>query len=307
MSAVLGNPRAEWAALSPNLRGILLMLLAYAIFTIEVAGARALGGVVPTEQVVLVRSAAQLLLVIPFVLASGAGLGILRTRRPLLHGLRGAFSVTGLYFYFYAFGHLPIAEATTISFTKALFLVPLAALLLHESVRPARWIAAALGFAGVLLVARPGFDAAGLPALAGLLGAMTGAGILLVTKLLAAEESPLAIMVYVAIVTTGVALVPGVLAWQAPEGEALLWLVLIGLSGPLGQYVNICAIRAAEASALAPVDYVRLLYGITAGYLLFAELPDGGTLAGAAVIVASTWFLARREARPRPAPRGDAT
>lgn len=292
--------RADWAALPPNLRGTLLLLLAYAIFTVEVTAARALGGVLPNEQIVLVRSAAQLLIVIPFVVATGQGFGFLRTRHLNLHLLRGAFSIAGLYLYFYSFGHMPIADATAISFTKVLFLVPLAVLILGERAGPARWIAAVIGFAGVLLVARPTLDGVSLPALAGMLGALTGAGLLLVTKLLTAHESPLAIMVYVALTTTAVALIPGLLAWQAPQGEALWWLVAIGLSGPLGQYINICAYRVAEASALASVDYVRLIYGIAAGYLVFAEIPNAMTLAGAAVIVGTTLFLARHEARSSP-------
>jgi drug/metabolite transporter (DMT)-like permease len=290
--------RADWAALPPNLRGTLLLLVAYAIFTIEVSAARALGGVLPNEQLVLVRSASQLLIVIPFVIATGQGFGFLRTRHLNLHLLRGAFSIAGLYLYFYSFGHMPMADATAISFTKALFLVPLAVLILGERAGPVRWMAALIGFAGVLLVARPSLDGVSLPALCGMLAALTGAGLLLVTKLLTAHESPLAIMVYVAMTTTAVALIPGLLAWQHPEGEALWWLVAIGLVGPVGQYISISAYRIAEASALAPVDYVRLIYGTAAGYLIFAEIPDAITLAGAAVIVVTTLFLARHESRP---------
>jgi drug/metabolite transporter (DMT)-like permease len=104
-------------------------------------------------------------------------------------------------------------------------------------------------------------------------------------------------MVYVAVTTTAVALIPGLLAWEWPQGEAVWWLVAIGLVGPVGQYISISAYRIAEASALAPVDYVRLIYGIAAGWLIFAEIPGVMTLAGAAVIVATTLFLARHEQR----------
>ena len=296
--------RADWAALPPNLRGTLLLLVAYAIFTIEISAARALGGVLPNEQIVLVRSAAQLLIVIPFVLGTGQGFAFLRTRHLGLHLLRGGFSIAGLYLYFYSFGHMPIADATAISFTKVLFLVPLAVLILGERAGRARWIAALIGFAGVLLVARPTMDGIGFPALAGMIAALTGAGLLLVTKLLTAHESPLTIMVFVALTTTSVALIPGVLAWEKPEGEAFWWLVAIGLAGPVGQYISISAYRVAEASALASVDYVRLIYGTAAGFLIFAEIPDAMTFAGAAVIVATTLFLARHEARTPPPRKG---
>ena len=89
----------------------------------------------------------------------------------------------------------------------------------------------------------------------------------------------------------------GLLAWRTPEGYELLALLLIAVFGPLGQYINIIAIRTAEASSLAPIDYTRLLFNSTAGFLLFAEIPDRWTVLGAAIIVCSTFFLMRHETR----------
>ncbi|MEJ1160049.1 DMT family transporter [Prosthecomicrobium sp. N25] len=289
--------RARWAALPGNLKGAAILVFAYFLFTFEIIAARMLGATMATEQVVLVRSAAQLLVVIPFVVRSGLGFGILRTSHLGLHVLRGTLSVVGLYFYFYSFGHLPLANATTISFTKALFLVLLAQMVLGEVVRAPRWIATLVGFGGVMLVVRPGLEGFDAAALAGVAGSFTGAGLLLVTKLLARHETPLAIMVYVALITTGASLVPGLIAWRWPTGTELLALGLIGCFGPMGQYFNILAFRAAEASSLAAIDYVRLIFSAAAGFLLFAEIPDGWTVAGAAVIVGSTFFLTRHEAR----------
>lgn len=116
----------------------------------------------------------------------------------------------------------------------------------------------------------------------------------LVTRLLARHEPPLAVMADVALVATSC---PPGRAWRAPEGGELLALILIGVFGPLGQYVNIIAIRTAEASALAPIDDTRLIFDASAGYLLFVELPDRWTLLGAAIIICSTLFITRHEAR----------
>jgi drug/metabolite transporter (DMT)-like permease len=292
-----GRLSARWARLPGNLKGAAILVFAYFLFTFEIIAARMLGATMATEQVVLVRSAAQLLVVIPFVVHSGLGLNILRTRHLGLHLLRGTLSVVGLYFYFYSFGHLPLANATTISFTKALFLVLLAQIVLGEVVRAPRWIATLVGFAGVLLVVRPGLDGFDAAAVAGVLGSFTGAGLLLVTKLLARHETPLAIMVYVALVTTGASLVPGLIAWHVPNAYELVALLLIGVFGPMGQYFNILAFRAAEASSLAAIDYVRLIFSAVAGFLIFSEIPDLWTAAGAAVIVGSTFFLTRHEAK----------
>jgi drug/metabolite transporter (DMT)-like permease len=286
----------SFRALPPNVRGAAVLIFAYFLFTFEVIAARMLGATMATEQVVLVRSAAQLLIVIPFVIRAGAGPSILRTQHIWLHLLRGLLSVSGLYFYFYSFGHLPLATATTISFTKALFLVLLAQIVLGEVVRLPRWIATLVGFCGVLIVLQPGVETIDVAAIAGVVGALTGAGLLLVTKLLARHESPLAIMVYVALITTAVSIIPGILAWRAPSPYELIALGLISVFGPMGQYFNIIAFRMAEASSLAPIDYVRLLFSALAGYLIFFEIPDIGTVIGAGVIIASTFFITRHEA-----------
>ena len=102
------------------------MTCAYFLFTFESIGARLLGPTMAIEQLVIVRSAAQFLIIMPFVLKSEAGLAIFKTDHIGLHLLRGLLSVSSLYLYFYSFGHLPLAAATAISFTKALFLVVLA-------------------------------------------------------------------------------------------------------------------------------------------------------------------------------------
>jgi drug/metabolite transporter (DMT)-like permease len=104
-------------------------------------------------------------------------------------------------------------------------------------------------------------------------------------------------MAYIAIITTLGSMVPGLLAWQTPTPTQALWLLVIGVFGPAGQYLAIRAFRLGEASALAPVDYARLLYAVAAGYLIFAELPDRYTVAGAGIIVASTLYITLREAQ----------
>ncbi len=104
-------------------------------------------------------------------------------------------------------------------------------------------------------------------------------------------------MAYIAVFTTLGSLVPGVLVWQNPTAWQALWLVIIGFIGPMGQYVAIRSFRLGEASALAAVDYARLLFAVAAGYFVFAELPDRYTVLGAAIIIISTLYITIREAR----------
>jgi drug/metabolite transporter (DMT)-like permease len=91
--------------------------------------------------------------------------------------------------------------------------------------------------------------------------------------------------------------VPGVLAWETPSAWQAQWLVVIGFFGPIGQYVAIRAFQLGEASAVAPVDYARLLFAVGAGFLVFGELHDRWTIVGAAIIVSSTLYITIREAR----------
>jgi drug/metabolite transporter (DMT)-like permease len=197
-----------------------------------------------------------------------------------------------------------MASAVSISFARNLFIVAFAALVLGEVVRWRRWSATIVGFIGVVVVMRPGageFSPAYLVAVA---GAATGAAITLTTRALARREAPVQIMAYIAIICTAGTLLPGLLAWEWPDARQACWLAVIGIFGPAGQYVAIRAFRLGEASALAPVDYARLLFAVAAGYLVFAEVPDAWTVAGAAIIVCSTLYITIREARLARAARG---
>ncbi|MFM8989757.1 MAG: EamA family transporter, partial [Alphaproteobacteria bacterium] len=167
-----------------------------------------------------------------------------------------------------------------------------------------RWSATIVGFVGVVVVMRPGaveFSPAYLVAVA---GAATGASITLTTRALARREAPVQIMAYIALICTASTLLPGILAWEWPDARQAFWLAAIGIFGPAGQYVAIRAFRLGEASALAPVDYARLIFAVAAGYLVFAEVPDAWTVAGAAIIVCSTLYITIREARLARAARG---
>ncbi|MGH6893914.1 MAG: EamA family transporter [Dongiaceae bacterium] len=123
-------------------------------------------------------------------------------------------------------------------------------------------------------------------------------------KRLPAYEQPLAMLFYFGVIASPLALLPALADWRWPSGELWLLLAAVGATGALSQYWWIMAFRAGEASAVAPFDYSRLIFTGLVGLVFFAEVPDGWTLAGAGLIVASTIYIARREARLRPAPVG---
>lgn len=190
--------------------------------------------------------------------------------------------------------HLTLATATVLSFTSVLFITALAGPLLREKVGARRWGATLVGFCGVLLVARPGMVPVGWPLAASLLSAVFSAGIALTTRSLARTERTGTIMVYIGIFTT-LGTLPfawGELAW--PDWTNALLLLGMGLLGPAGMHLWISALRLADASAIAPIGYIRLILAATTGVVLFQEAIDSWLVAGAALIVGSALYITRR-------------
>jgi drug/metabolite transporter (DMT)-like permease len=293
--------RRTWRGFGDNTKGALLLLLAFVFFTAEVVAMRMVANALPMSQMVLVRSASQLVVVLPLILAAGPS--FLRTQHLKLHSLRGMLSVLGYFCYFYSFTHLTIVDATTIGFSRNLFITAFAGLFLAEIVRWRRWSATIIGFLGVLVMMQPGSGGTilqlDLSYAIALIGAMTGAAITLATRALATRESPMQIIAYIGIFTTLGSAIPGLYWWVMPNLEQAFWLFVMCAVGVIGQYIAVHAFRLGEASALAPVDYLRLLYAVAAGFLLFNELPGLHTLIGALIIVLSTLYITYREAQLR--------
>ncbi|MBL8700061.1 MAG: DMT family transporter [Alphaproteobacteria bacterium] len=294
MTLGFARARRQWRGLSQNTRATLWMLLSFCFFTFEMIATRMLGDSVPTAQLVLVRSAAQLIVLTPFLIQAGPA--AFRTQHMRLHATRGLLSVLGFFAFFYSYSQLPLASAVSISFARNLFIVAFAALVLGEIVRWRRWTATVIGLVGVLVIMRPGVQDLSPAYVVAVGGAAMGAAITLATRALATREAPVQIMAYIAVFTTLGSLVPGLIAWKAPDAWQAFWLCVIGFFGPIGQYIAIRAFRLGEASALAPVDYARLLFAVGAGLIVFGEVPDRYTLAGAGIIIASTLYITYREA-----------
>lgn len=283
--------------MSPIARAVLLATFSAFLFTLETIVVKAIAGV-PLATIVLARAFGQLAWTFPALAREGAGL--VRTSQLRLNLLRGALSGVSWYMYFLSFSLLPLALATVLSFTSVLFITALAGPVLGETVRWRRWTATLIGFGGVAVMLQPWNEAAppiGWPAVAGILSAFIGAAITLTTKMLARSERTNTIMFYIGLVTTLMTLpvaLPG-LAW--PGWWNLVLLLLTGLCGPFAMHVWINALRMADASLLAPITYVRLVFAAGFGLALFGEVPDIWLGLGAAVIVASTLYITRREAR----------
>jgi drug/metabolite transporter (DMT)-like permease len=279
-----------------NPRAIGLLMVAWLFFTAEIVAIKTLAGDIPVAQMLVLRFALQAVGACVFVMRYP---NIVRTRRIGLHAARSLFSLAGMVPQYLAFGVLPLALATTLSFTQSLFLVALAAIVLRERIGPARGTTTIVGFLGVFVLCRPGVDAVDPMAFAMLGGSFAGALVMTTTKLLARTERPATIVLYVGLFNTLATAIPAWIVWQTPTAEQTLLLIVICATGLLAHVLMTLALRIGDAAALAPVDYVRLVFATIAGYLLFAEIPDIWTWLGAAIILCSTLALARSERRAR--------
>jgi drug/metabolite transporter (DMT)-like permease len=276
-----------------NLEGALWMVASGAVFSAQGAVVKQLGTRLDSFEIAFFRCAFGFLVVLPFVLRGGTSLFM--TGRPGLHVMRALVGVSGMFCGMYALTRLPLADATAISFAKPLFAVVLAATFLAERVGWRRWAATAAGFAGVAVIVRPASADFGLAHLAALLGAFLIADVIVLVKKLQGSEKNATIMAYFGIVTTLASAVPALYVWLTPTMSELILLACIGASASAGQWMALKAVRAAEASAVVPYDYLRLIFAILWGWLFFAETPDRWTLAGSAILICATLYIAYRE------------
>lgn len=248
-------------------------------------------------QIAFFRAFFGLCIVAPFALRHG--LGTVRTSRPMLHLIRGLIGGVVMLCMFYSVAHLPLAQVTALSFTKPLFLIPLAVIFLSEKVRMRRTIATAVGFIGVIIMLRPGGETDPV-AFVALFAAALIAGITIMMKILSRLDAPTTLVFWSSIILSLCTLGPALWFWKMPSMEVLLVLLALAVCGTIGQTMLIRGYSAGEAMAVTPFDYARLLYSGLFGYLLFFEVPDVWTVVGALVIVASTLYIARREAKVKP-------
>lgn len=294
----------RWLALPGNLRGALWMLVSAFGFASMTVFIKFLGQGLDSLQVAFFRCFFGWLAILPFILLLPRVR--LRTSAPTLHFVRGLFGALGMFCGYYAIAHMKLADFMALSFSRPLFTVLFAVLLLREAIGWRRWTAVAVGFLGVLVTMRPdlqGLDAASLIALC---EAMCIAIASTLVKRVPIEETPLTILFWYGVIASTLTLGPALAVWQWPTQEQWLWLIAIGLLGAFAHFCWIRAFRAGQSSAVAPVDYVRLPLAGLIGWLIFAELPTLWSLVGAAIIVASTFYILRREARLAAAKRAEA-
>ncbi|MEM7224937.1 MAG: DMT family transporter [Pseudomonadota bacterium] len=247
---------------------------------VQIAFLRYVFGLVPVSVIILV-----------------IGLPALKTRRPLLHAVRAVILFCALFNLFSGLRYLPLAEAIAVSFTAPLFVTALSGPLLGEQVGARRWTAVVIGFAGALIMLRPGTAAFQPEMLYILASALCFALSMLLTRRMAATETSISMLTYT---TLGAGLFSSpfaLVAWQTPALEHLALFALIGCIGGLAAFILIVSFQHAPASAIVPFEYSALIWASLFGWLLWQETPGPLIWLGAGVIVASGLYLMRQESR----------
>lgn len=225
------------------------------------------------------------------------GIGLLRTDKLPLYVVRCAIGIVSMLGGFWAIVNLPLAQAISLSYSTPLFVTIGAVLVLGEVVRARRWTAVIVGFAGVLVIIRPGAESFTAGTLVALLAAAMSAVVAISIKFLSRTEHPDAIVIYTSLLWIPMSLVPALFVWVTPAGLTWLWVALAGLFGTAGHMCWTRGLKLGEASLLAPISFMQLPVVATAGYLLFGETVNRWTILGAAIIFAANFYIARREAQ----------
>jgi drug/metabolite transporter (DMT)-like permease len=300
---------ARASAVPAPMRAALWMVFATFTFSLMTALIRPASAELHPFQVVFLRNLIGLLLMAPFILRSG--FQVLRTKRLGLHMLRAAGFFGAMLCWFSAIPHVALVDAIALNFTAPIFITVLAALVLGEKVRLRRWAAIAVGFAGALVVLRPGFQEVTIWSLLVLGDAIIWSVTAILIRILTRTDSPTTIVAHMFLWVTPLSLIPALFVWQTPSLGAIGWLIGLAAVSTAGHVATTRALALAEASSLMPYDYTRLVFAGVIGFFVFHEVPDTMTLVGAAFIIASTLYIAHREARlakaeraatPRPPP-----
>lgn len=302
-SAASGGRRRRFRAIherlgkfGPTLQGMLWTIAAGILFSVLNASMRAMALELAPYQTQFLRYLFGLLVMLPLVLRSG----IASYRPKNLRGqvVRGVVHTAGMFLWFTALPMIPLADTTAIGFTTPIFIMLGAALVLGEKMVAARWVAAVLGFCGVIIVVAPKLaGSGGYYNLVMLASAPMFAGSFLIAKALTRRDPPEVIVLWQSLMVTALTLPAALANWTAPSPLQWSLFLVAGVLGSLGHYCLNRGFVVADISATQPVKFLDLIWASIMGYLLFANVPTQTTIMGGAVIFVASVWIARSEAR----------
>lgn len=254
---------------------------------------RGLGGAVPLAEIIAVRCAIGT--VVAAILIMRFRSGPVWNERWRWHLLRGGLTVGALYFGYWSLTNLPMATVTVLFFTAPLWVTILSIPVFGERVGWRRALAMASGFLGVVIVLRPSPEGIDLLLLVPLASSVCFGVVLLLGKHLSKSDPPELMMLYAMFMALAVSSPLAAGEWVNPDLASWGLLMVVSISGLIRSYADIRGYAIGEPAVLVPVQYTRLIFVAMGAYVFFQEIPDNYTIAGAAVIVASTLYIAQRE------------
>ena len=261
---------------------------------------RELSGEIPIIELVFFRNVVALVILAPWVMRRG--IVRLPAARLPLYGFRVLLAYAAMVMLFYALARMPIADVYALQYTIPLFTILLAVLVLKQHADAHSWGACLVGFAGTLIIMRPGIIELTLAAVCAITSALLSAGSNTVIKLLSRSESPEVITVWTNLLMMPLAFVPMLFIWVSPSWAQVPWVIGIGIASSMGGYSFTRAIASADARIVQPFQFSRMIFATAIGFLMFAELPDVWTWIGSAVIFAASYYVVLHERKGTPIP-----
>lgn len=292
---MLASLTAAWLRLPPNLRGILWLVLGTLSFAANDLLVKTLGREMSPFQLAFFRYAIGLVVLAPIFLRAGPD--SLKTKRPVIHITRMVLACSAQVGVYTSVVYLPLADATALSFSRILFTTVIAVVVLKEVVNARRWGATLAGFLGVIVMVRPA-GATDPIVLVAIGAACTFAIGNVLIRMMSVTEPPTRILFYSQVGGTLIFLGPALWVWHTPT-TLFAWIMscAIGVLTTFGMVGFVRGFAVGEASVIGPTEYIRLIFAAFFGFTIFGEVPDVWTIAGALIIVGSTSFIARMEAR----------
>lgn len=291
-------------------KGLLYMMAAVFAFAAMDAAAKWLTAGYSVAEVAVLSRAISPFLALAIALQQG-GLATLKTRHPGWHLTRSVANGVTLMTFFGALIYLPLADTVAITFVSPLIMCALAVPILKERVGPRRWTAIVIGFLGVLVITRPSGVGLGIGALLALGAAFGDALGINITRRMSVTESSHSMLFWSSVILIAAFVTLMLLfhnvpafAWTMPAARDWPVIAILSLCGCGAQFSLAQAFRYGEVSLLAPLEYVALIWAVIFGYLFWRDLPSLTVLAGVAIIIASSAYVAHREARAKGAAAG---
>ena len=296
--AITGQPQSQSPdpfGLPPIIRAVLWFFLTLLCFMAMMISARQLSTTMSAFEILGFRSLIGVLILLPFMWRGGRA--SLTTRKLPLHGGRAVIQFSAQFCWIYGVALLPLVEVTALEFTVPIWTALLAMPLLAERMGIPKWLATLGGFAGVVVMLRPGITAVSPAALVVLAGCILFAANHVAVKYLTRSDDPKLIVFYMNAFQLPMGLIPAAFMWVTPAAADFPWIAVWGTAGLLGNYSMARAFRLADATLISPLDFLRLPFIAIIGYFVYSEAVELWTLLGAAIIFGSNYFSVEHEAR----------